>query len=233
MAFSTEAVSAAMTVHVQIQETAARNLANAMTPGFKRNVAMVESGMKSSERGSPSGGAMRVDFSAGPVLHTGNTLDLALSGEGFFTLNGPKGTLYTRAGSFRLDHNRMLTTQEGYPLIADGGEIQVPEGAGPLAISNKGDVRAGEVVLGRLKITAFDRPAKLTQAGGACFKDLGAAPREAAGYSVRQGFIESSNVDAMSELVRMMSTMRDYEACARSLKSIEESAGRLYSWAQS
>lgn len=232
MSISTEAISSAMTVHTQMQETAARNLANAATVGFKRNLAVIESMGKSSGRASSSASS-RIDFSQGPLQHTGNTLDTAINGEGFFVVNSPKGTLYTRAGSFQLNQNRTLTTQDGHPVVADSGEIQVPENAGPISVSEKGDIRAGETMLGRLKVMAFEKPTKLAQAGGSCFRDNGAGPREAAGYTVRQGFTESSNVDPLSELVRMMSTLRDYESCARSLRSIEESAGRLYNWAQS
>lgn len=232
MSFSTEAVSSAMTVHTQMQETAARNLANAATVGFKRNLAVIQSVSKSSDRSASSASA-RIDFSEGPLQHTGNTLDVAINGEGFFVVNGPKGTLYSRAGNLRLNQNRVLTTQDGHPLLAEGGEIQLPENAGAITVSHRGEVRAGEVVLGKLKIVAFDNPAKLVQAGASCFRDTGAVPRDATGYSIRQGFVEGSNVDPLSELVRMMSTLRDYESCARSLRSIEESAGRLYSWAQS
>jgi flagellar basal-body rod protein FlgG len=102
-----------------------------------------------------------------------------------------------------------------------------------VAINTNGEVNAGGTSAGKLKIVAFNKPAMLRQAGSSTYAGDAAEPRPAAAFSVHQGYVEASNVDPVSELVRMMSTFRDYQACARSLRSIEDSANSLYSWARS
>jgi len=229
---ATSSVAGAMSAHILAQEITARNLANVATPGFKRNVAVFEAASPGEEETTPTLSGVRVDFSPSALLPTGGALDFAIEGEGFFTVATEGGLRYTRNGQFRLDENRVLVTQDGSPVLGENGEMQIPDDAGLITVSRDGELRAGDAVIGRFQITAFERPELLQQTGHCEFMDAGSAnPAPAAAYAVHQGFLESSNVQPVVELVRMIASLRDYEACARSLRSIEDSASKLYAWA--
>ena len=238
-----EAASSAMSAYAQAQDVSARNIANLMTPGFKRNVPVfrLKAGAEGAESAASSEAResaveverVSIDFSQGDLLTTGNDLDVAVRGEGFFTVQGEKSTRYTRNGNFTLNHNGVLSTQKGDPVLGAGGEIQVPPGTAQIVITARGIVRADDQEIGRLQIVGFENPERLEQKGGSEFVDRGAVPRDGADFEIRQGTLERSNVDPVGEMVRMMADMREYEACARSLKSMGESAQRLYAWARS
>ncbi len=236
MSLDTQAIAGAIDAYMTAQEIAARNLANATTPGFKRNIALLESVVEdgqSPDTAVPTLTGVRIAFAQGDLAPTYGDLDFAIQGEGFFTISTPDGLRYTRNGRFRLDENRILATQDGFPVLGQGGEIQIPDQAEPLIVSRSGELRIGTVVVGRLQVTAFEKPELLLQAGGSQFTDSGSAgPVQAASYEVYQAFIERSNVQPIGELVRMIALFRDYEACVRSLKSIEDSASTLYAWAR-
>ena len=232
MSGTTQAVSGAMNAHIQLQEIAARNVANVDTPGFKRNIALMQA-EAGQEQTQPTIEQVEVDFSQGPLRPTNNQLDLAIRGDGFFTIGTPQGLRYTRNGQFCLNENRVLVTQNGSPVLSDNGEIRLPDTAETIRVSESGEVRVGDSMLGRLQITAFDNLQMLRQAGSGEFIDEGAAgPRPAVNARVEQGFFEASNVRPIEEMVRMLASLRDFEASARSLRSIEDTAGKLYAWAR-
>jgi flagellar basal-body rod protein FlgG len=236
MTTPSQAIAGAMDTQILAQDVAARNIANIVTPGFKRNIALVQSMNKGSGPSSvstPAVAGIGLDLSQGQLRPTGNDLDLGVQGEGFFSIRTPEGTLYTRNGSFSLNENRTLVTQDGNAVLGDSGPIQVPAGTTKLTVGSDGQVQANSTPIGKLKIVAFDKPGALQQAGNSNYVGDAASPRPAADYSVHQGCLEASNVDPMTELVQMLSTYRDYQACARSLHSIEDSATKLYTWARS
>jgi flagellar basal-body rod protein FlgF len=225
-----------MDTQMVAQEVSARNIANIVTPGFKRNIALVESmnnGSGGSSVSTPTVTSVGLDLSQGPLQPTGNDMDLGLQGEGFFSIETPDGTLYTRNGTFRLNENGVLVTQDGNPVLGESGQIQIPAGTTKLTVGSDGQLHTDSTTIGKLKIVAFDKPGMLQQAGNSNYVGDAASPKQAADYSVHQGCLEASNVDPMTELVQMMAAFRDYQACARSLHSIEESANKLYAWARS
>jgi len=236
MSSSSQAVAGAMDTQIMAQEVAARNIANVVTPGFKRNIAMVES-MANAQGGNathnPVVTGIGLDMSQGALQATSNPLDLAIQGEGFFAVQTKQGVLYTRNGTFKLNGDNVLVTQDGSPVLGESGEIQIPAGQAKVTVSSDGQVMAGTATIGKLKIVAFDKPTLLQQVGNSTYAGNAAQPRAAAAFSIQQGYVEGSNVEPVSEMVRMMSTFRDYQACARSLRSIEDSASSLYSWARS
>jgi flagellar basal-body rod protein FlgF len=236
MSTSSQAIAGAMDAQILAQDVAARNIANIVTPGFKRNIALVEAmnkGTGPSGISTPTVTGIGLDLSQGPLQPTGNDLDLGIQGEGFFSIETPEGTLYTRNGAFRLNENGLLVTQDGNPVLGESGQIQVPAGTTKLTVGSDGQLHTDSTTIGKLKIVAFDKPGMLRQAGNSNYVGDAASPRPAADYSVHQGRLEASNVEPMTELVQMMSTFRDYQACARSLHSIEDSATKLYAWARS
>jgi len=234
MAIDTLAVASAMDVQITMQEIAARNVANIGTPGFKRNIAVVESVQKDAGGdGMPTLDHVGVDFSQGPLEPTHNELDFAVKGEGFFVVETSKGLRYTRNGRFGLNVARELVTQNGDRVLGDSGVIVIPQGSDKVTLGRGGELRFGERAVATLRIAAFDKPELMKQAGSCQFTDGGNTPRPAVDFRVHQGFLESSNVQPVTELVRMISSLRDYEACARSVRSLGESAGKLYAWAGS
>jgi flagellar basal-body rod protein FlgF len=236
MSGPSQAIAGAMETQIMAQDVSARNIANVLTPGFKRNIALVEAMDKGSGKSAvttPTVTGVTLDLSQGPLQPTGNDMDLGLRGEGFFSIETPDGTLYTRNGAFRLNENGVLVTQGGNPVLGESGQIQIPAGTTKLTVGSDGQLQTDSTTVGKLKIVTFDKPGMLQQAGDSNYIGDAAGPKAAAACSVHQGCLEASNVDPMTELVQMMATFRDYQACARSLHSIEDSANKLYAWARS
>lgn len=235
MSLSCKPVAQAMNAHIQTQEITAHNIANISTPGFKRHIALIASesvGGAESTAPAPSVTGVSIDFSQGTLTQTHNELDVAIKGRGFFTIGGPDGLRYTRNGRFQLSQNRILVTRRGDPVLSEAGEIQIPEGAETIVINRAGVVTIGDATVGRIRITTFENPEWLKEAGGCEF--VGASDLTTTGEpcTLHQGFVEDSNIQPIHELVRMISSFRNYEACARSLRSVAEAAKSLYTWAR-
>jgi len=150
------------------------------------------------------------DFSQGALHPTGNPFDLALSGKGFFAVDGPSGTLYTRNGGFRASKTGMLVTADGYPVrTAAGGSLQIPA-SGPIDVAADGSVRQNGQALGSLEIAEFADPGALAKRGAAYFTSA-STPQPASQTTVEQGKLESSNVGAAESAVRLVGVMRQFE----------------------
>jgi flagellar basal body rod protein FlgG len=166
------------------------------------------------------------DFTQGSILPTGNQLDLALSGPGFFALNGTKGTVYTRNGSFRLSKTNQLVSADGYTLrnVLDQGKPIVVDPQQTVSIDKSGMVSQGGQQLGQLQIdqipSAVDAIGKL---GNSYFAlnlttlNPGSAPKTTAETDVMQGQLEQSNVPVADSTVRLLSLMRQFEMLQKAL----------------
>jgi flagellar basal-body rod protein FlgF len=191
----------------------ANNIANASTGGYKADREFYS---LYAEAENPS--TMPVvqkpytDLSQGMLQNTGNQLDLAISGQGFFAVQGPSGPLYTRNGSFRTDSSGKLTSAEGYPVQGKGGAITIP-GKLPIEISGDGTVTQDSKVIGQLQIADFTSGAGLTKQGSNYFRaaDPGGMVKAPAGSSVEQGKLEASNSGTAESAVRLVSIMRQFE----------------------
>ncbi len=150
------------------------------------------------------------DFSQGALRPTGSPLDLALAGKGFFAVDGPSGSLYTRNGSLRLSPSGTLVTSEGYALrTVSGAKLQV-DPSGAIEVSVEGDVQQNGQVLGRIDIADFADASTLSKEGSSYFRSAVPSQR-ASGALVRQGQLESSNVGASESAVRLVAVMRQFE----------------------
>jgi flagellar basal-body rod protein FlgG len=234
-----------------------QNLANSGTNGYKQSHAVFEdliyqnlrqSGANSSEQTQlPTGlqvglGVRAVatsrQFSQGTLTQTYNNLDVAIQGKGFFQITMPDGTTgYTRDGSFQLDAQGQLVTNNGY-LVQPG--ITVPANATNITIANDGTVSAtvaGQVApqsLGQIQLATFINPAGLEPKGQNLFAETPASgtPQTAAPTvqgmgSVSQGFVESSNVNVVQELVTMIQTQRAYELNSKAIQTSDQMLQRL------
>jgi flagellar basal body rod protein FlgG len=206
----------------------ANNLANVATAGYKSDrefysLYVAPEALESSLDG-PLPSTLPVierrwtDFNQGTLTPTASPLDFALSGQGFFVVNGPVGPLYTRNGAFRLSSAGLLTTEEGYPVrSAAGGQIQ-SQSATSLEVAPDGTVRQSGLMLGQLAVVSFDQPASLEKVGHNYFRagtSDGAKP--AAAVEIHQGKLEASNVATPESAVRLINIMRQFEMLQRAI----------------
>ncbi len=230
----------------------ANNLANVNTTGFKRDRASFETlayqsitsaGAASSDStkfatGTSLGSGVQINGTAkidtqGALLSTGNALDMAIEGGGFFQIQMPDGrTGYTRDGNFNLSEDGTIVTSEGYRLQP---QIQIPQGADNITVAQDGtvNVRIGGqnelTEVGKIETARFINPAGLEAVGGNLLVEtaasgqpqIGAAAAEGRG-PIRQGSLESSNVNIVEELVDMIETQRAYEVNSKMIKATDD-----------
>lgn len=212
------------------QDVIANNLANADTVGFKRSETasrpfvdfMLSSvGMP----GAPTVGPLQmgtqvertdVILRQGGLETTGNQLDMALVGDGYFVVDTSEGRRYTRDGSFQLDAEGRLVTKEGFQVAGAGGAIHL--GAGDVAVSSSGVISQGGQQVGQLQLVALD-PTTVEAQGDSVFTGQ---PAGAATARVQQGHLESSNVQVVEEMVELIRVMRSFESNQRAVKAQDE-----------
>ena len=233
------------------------NLANVGTNGFKRSHAVFEdliyqnlrqSGANTTEQTQlPTGlqvglgvrpvATSRV-FSQGNLQQTTNNLDLAIKGSGFFQIQMPDGTTaYTRDGSFQLDANGQVVTNNGYTVMPG---ITVPANAQSVTIGQDGTVSVmvpGQTqpqTLGQIQLANFVNPAGLEPKGQNLFTETAASGTPNAGApnangmgAIQQGFVETSNVNVVEELVQMIQTQRAYELNSKAVQTSDQMLQKL------
>jgi flagellar basal-body rod protein FlgG len=228
------------------------NLANVNTNGFKRGRAVFEDllyqnirqvgGQTSQDTQSPSGVSLGAGVrtvatqkmhTQGNVVNTGNNLDIAIQGRGFFQINMPDGTTsYTRDGSFQTDSQGQLVTSNGYAMSPS---ITLPANTTNVSISGDGIVEAtvagssAPTTVGTLQLADFINPAGLEAIGENLYKESvssgspqTAAPGSTGLGSVTQGFVESSNVNVVEELVNMIEAQRAYEMNSKAISATDD-----------
>ncbi len=232
------AAATGLTESLRAQEVTANNLANVNTPGYKRRLALFHPFHKvlaeQVGQGTEIGGVV-VDFSPGPLHHTGNNLDLAIGSDGFFVLGGESGYLYTRKGNFTLRGDGTIVDTVGRPLLADGGgELRVPPETREIRVTPNGEVYADETAIGRIWVVRFEGTPPLVSAAYTAFAlaEEAPAPVTATRPEIVQGAIEGSNTNAVEELVAMVAILRSFQASQRVVKTIDESLEQTATAAQ-
>jgi len=213
------------------QEAVTNNLANLSTPGFKATRVfqeVLEGVGTEATREAAGTGSHYIDFAQGTIRPTGADLDLAIDGEGFFTVLTPNGERYTRDGGFSLSGDGTLIDRSGYPVLGEGGPI-VLDGPGEVEVDEAGGIRVGGSPVGDLEIKNFENKDRLIHEGSGLL-----APRPGARLTeiepeatVHQRCLEESNVNTMQETVRMTTLLRGYEASQRMLQLQSEALGRV------
>lgn len=235
------AAAAGMLASETRMDVLANNLANAATTGYQRDTAVtsdfgtmllqrVFDGPATPVVGpwSPGAGvtATLARLNDGPLRYTGEPLDVAMRGDGFFTVQTPAGLRYTRDGSFLQDAAGRLVTRDGYAVLAGGQPVQASQ---PMQIADDGTLRAGGAVLGRLNVVAAQLGA-LRKEGGNLWAATGGPSQVvtsgAAGYTLRSGFLEASNVQPALEMVDLIETMRAYEAGQKAVQAEDQALAR-------
>lgn len=225
---------AGMQSQAQALEAISHNLANLQSTGFKQTRFYYELlSTLEDESLTPLGEAinspqvrtrMVTDFSGGSIEETGNPLDFALLGDGFFTVLTPQGVRYTRNGDFTLGPEGRLQTVDGFPVLGvsndpQGRPILLPEGRVELASDGRLAVDGNEV--GRLKIVAFADAGALMPQGGSLFQaQPGAQEQPPIQLNVVQGFIEQANVNAVKAVTEMVGLMRNFEMLSQAIRSL-------------
>ncbi len=235
----------------------AHNLANVSTNGFKKSHVVFEdlmyqnlrqAGSNSSEQTTlPTGlqvglGTRAVanarTFTQGNLQQSGNPLDLAIQGNGFFQIQMPDGTVgYTRDGAFQVSAQGQLVTNNGY-LVQPG--ITIPATAQSISIANDGSVsvtlpgQAAPQAVGQISLANFINPAGLDPKGENLFAETAASGTASTGApgtnslgSLRQGFVETSNVNVVEELIGMIQTQRAYELNSKAIQTSDQMLQKL------
>lgn len=215
------------------QENLAQNVANIQTPGFKQSYisAISQDKVISNQNGKNELGSLTfkvaidqqvLNLAQGDLISSENALDFAIEGNGFFTLQGPNGNLYTRDGRFEIDETGTLVSKEGYPVLvtnAQGNQqtVQVTE---DISVSDSGAFTVGNNTY-QLTISTLINADQLAYQGDSVFAYNG--PVGVAGeYTIHQNMTEGSNVDATDAMVQMIAVNRSLQTNSRVLTTIDE-----------
>lgn len=230
--------------------TIANNLANVNTPGFKRSKIEFQDLLYQKPRnaGAESGGGNVVPtgievgngsrvgatskvFTQGQLTSTGEQLDIAIQGDGFFEIQRPDGTIaYTRDGSFKRNASGQVVTADGLPVLS--GFQPIPSGTTSINVSETGEVTiqssSGNQTF-RMQLARFANPAGLRSLGGNLYEESAASgtpetgnPGEQGFGTIMQGYIESSNVNIVEEMVNLIVAQRAYEINSKSIQTSDE-----------
>ena len=170
------------------------------------------------------------DFSQGSLKMTGAPLDVGISGEGFFKIQTPDGEFYSRNGKFNRTTEGQLVTEQGWPVLGEGGPITLLQGE--VEINGTGQVYSGGQLVGQLQLVTVDNLSALEKRGRNLYQVRdGVNAQEQpvpAGTSVQQGFLEASNVNVVSEMVNMIEAQRQFEAYTKVMKTTDDVDRKAY-----
>jgi len=227
--------ASAMIPHVKIQEITANNLANASAPGFKRDMlftkelshAQAKNYPKKSDWETPMIDQVYSEYEQGMLDKTDNPLDLAIEGNGFFTFEMEDGTtVLSRNGSFTVDPSGYLVNSDGHRLLGDGWPINVGEGT--VSIAETGQIEADQSLVGNIRVVDIEDKSSLQKVGDSAFQiPEGINLVSAVNFAIKQGYLESSNVNVIKEMVNMVASFRSFESDAQALKAQDDSLEKL------
>ena len=217
-------------------DAVAQNLANVNTAGYKASHPVFR--VRGDGDGSPEAlaisparqrGVSQVieasidrDFSPGTTRQSGNPLDVAIEGPGFFTVATPRGERYTRQGAFSRDPQGFLVTQHGERVQGDQGDIRLD---GDPLIGDDGTISVDGAVVGKLKLAGFGERPALVPEGNSLFAAAPGAvaqPVKESDVRVQQGAIEASNVDAVGSLMELIEVSRGFETYMKTIQRLDE-----------
>ncbi len=230
--------STGMTTQMQRMDVISNNLANVNTRGYKRDDASIRSFddifiERVNEPKNPYGAPyfndqigqlgfgvtidkVTTDFTTGSHLITESPLDFAIEGDGFFAIevtqkDGSTEELYTRNGSFKLTTDGYLVTPDNYMVLGENGPINLSQYGTIPSVSNKGEIVVEGEVIDKLKFVAFEDNTKLRKINDDYYRPTEEAVQAVPTGLVRQGYLESSNVNSVQEMVELISISRNYE----------------------
>jgi len=193
------------------------NLANVGTTGFKKDTLIFDQTLQE---------YVKTDLSQGSLRLTGNPLDIAVEGDGFFEIETPRGIRYTRSGNFCLNADGVLVTKNGAPVLGKNGSILI--GKGDITIDTQGQIKVDEKVVDTLSVVRFVRPERLRKEGLSYCVYNGdqneiVKPEK---VLVKQGCLEESNVMVVEEMTKMIETLRTYESYQKIIQTFDETSNK-------
>jgi len=220
------AACAAFRSQSQALELIANNLANANSAGYRSQRTsfrsllaskspLILSALNQAVNNFNVVGASQTNLSSGNMVTTGNPFDLAIEGNGFFVLQNQSGTFYTKNGEFHVSRSGELVTSDGDAVMGEQGPLKVPQGTA--SISSDGTLSVGGAVAGKLRVVEFAPGSPLVSAGKARYTAEANSALPAARSYVRQGMIESSNVNPIAETMSLITAQRQAEMMQRAM----------------
>ena len=214
-------------------EVIANNLANLSTPAYKREAIEFQQFMVRVPATETEGGdtvnvsfvldhGVTRDLSNGRMDQTGNTLDLAITGAGYFVVQTPNGERYTRNGHFKLDDQGNLVTEDGFQVQSDGGAVTLQPQDGDLQVAADGSLSTRLQLLGKLRVVNFANERALRKVGGGLYDAGGQTAQASTTARVHQGLVERSNVEPVIEIAHMIEVLRAYQMSSDLTKSGED-----------
>lgn len=177
------------------------------------------------------------NFEQGSLKSTGGKLDVAIDGAGFFEISTPAGILLTRAGNFTVDGNGQLVTKEGFPVLMEGANEMGADqrtvhfsGQGQAYVSDAGEVFEGERRLGKISLVNVTNPDALQKVGGNNYgfkTNMTAEVTQNTRTSLKQGFLETSNVNIVNEMTEMIMAQRVFEGTQKAIQAYDGMADKL------
>lgn len=226
--------AAAMGALERWQDATSQNIASSSVPGYRKEqveFSMADAGGVAGVSGANGTQAAQfpsaqttVSFQPGQFINTGRDLDVAIQGDGFFEVQTADGsTAFTRAGSFYTNSDRVLVDAQGNQLLGEGGApIQLLPDGGNLAIAPDGTLSQGDQQIGRLTVQRFENPQNLVALSGGLFSANGETPETIETPTLLQGSLETSNVQAVGEMVNLVQISRAYEAAQKVITSRDD-----------
>ncbi len=215
----------------------ANNLANVGTVGYKADQPVFRFDENQPEPDPADGSILQLspfssnfeqvtDFRSGPMQKTGNPLDVALVGSGFFEIQTDDGIRYSRNGRFSINPEGQLSNSEGWPVMGQGGTIAID--GSQIEINDAGEISVDGDVVGVLRIVDFAEPYNLKKVGNSLFKpgssDITA--REAESFQVTQGMVESSNVNAIRTMTDMIELLRVFQTYQKVIRAADDATAK-------
>jgi flagellar basal-body rod protein FlgG len=251
VSYEIDTLASGMIANQDRHNVIANNIANVNSTGFKKDVPVERSfatvlsgvqkkGMRSSLNDNIYHSEVLVDVPVmtheiqtaheqGDMRVSGNPLDLAIMGKGFFSVQGAQGEVLTRNGNFMLNSNNELVTLRGERVLGEGGDggASIVINGTNATFQEDGTVQVDGLTVGRLKMVDVNDYTKLVKTGHGQFRYGGdAADVHPADVSIAQGYLESSNVNSITEMTRMLANTRQYELAGREMKSVEQTYNR-------
>lgn len=235
--------ASALLARLEQQKLLSHNISNLNTPGYKQSYSSLEEflqveaydpadrtrGVQNPDLIGKMGLGVAtaeaiIDFSQGSLRSTGQILDLAVEGEGFFQIQTPEGERYTRDGRFQLDAESRLVTVDGFYVLNDGGQqIELPEGE--IRVSSSGEIYVDGTAEDQIGLAVFENPEEDLEPGPANLFSSDAAPSGETPGTVLQGYLEMANIDPAVMMTELAKVARTYEAAQKMVQSQDQLLG--------
>ncbi len=198
----------------------ANNLANINTNAFKKNIISFNQTLSMQY-------ISETDFRPGPVIYSGNNLDVALESQGFFKIQTSNGIRYTRNGSFSLDGDGFLVTQSGDKVLGHNGPIKID--GNNISIGSNGQVTVDGEPVDRLMVVDTKQKQLLKKEGGSYYMYQGGDEEifQAENFDIKQSYLEKSNINPTEEMIKMMETFRAYESAQKAIQCMDEMTNKM------